>query len=97
MTEEDSLECPDCGEKTIVKPRIYYGVFRETRQPDGVCGECGAFYWKRPEKTIPSTTLKPEEQKPEKFDWFKTFVEQEEERKRKKRRKRRFYPQKSRA
>ena len=87
MTEENSLECPNCGEKMIVKPGVYYGVFRETRQPDGVCGNCGAFYWKRPEETIPSAILKSaeqkEEQKPEKWDWFKAFTEQEENKKRK--------------
>ena len=89
MTEENSLECPNCGEETIVKPRVYYGVFRKTRQPDGVCGSCGAFYWKRPEKANLQVVLKLAEQKkeqePEKWNWFKAFLEQEKEKKQKRR------------
>ncbi len=86
MIEENSLECPNCRGKTILKPRVYYGVFRNSRQPDGVCGNCGAFYWKRPGKTIPSIIIKSVEQKegqePKKWDWFKAFTEQEEKKKR---------------
>ena len=81
MIEENSLECPNCGEKTILKPLVYYGIFRNSRQPDGVCGNCGAFYWKHPQKPIPSIVFKSaeqkEEQKPKKWDWFKVFVEQD--------------------
>ena len=81
MIEENSLECPNCRGKTILKPRVYYGVFRNSRQPDGVCGNCGAFYWKRPGKTIPSIIIKSVEQKegqePKKWNWFEMFIEQE--------------------
>jgi len=86
MAEENNLECPNCGEKSIVKPRVYYEVFRGKRQPDGVCGNCGAFYWKRSGKTIPSMIIKSVEQKegqkPKKWDWFKAFIGQEEKKKR---------------
>jgi len=81
MTEENSLKCPNCGKKTILKSRVYYGVFGDLKQPDGVCGNCGAFYWKHPQKPIPSIVFKSaeqkEEQKPKKWDWFKVFVEQD--------------------
>jgi len=89
MTKENSLECPNCGERMIVKPRVCYEVFRGARQPDGVCGNCGAFYWKRLEKTFPSIVFKPseqkEERKPEKWDWFKAFIEQKKKKQRTKR------------
>ncbi|MDP1538721.1 MAG: hypothetical protein Q8M00_01690 [bacterium] len=80
MAKENSLECPNCGEKMIVKPRVCYEVFRGARQPDGVCGNCGAFYWKRPEETIPSIILKQKDES-ETWNWFEAF-EQEEKRRR---------------
>ena len=85
MIEENSLECPNCRGKTILKPRVYYGVFRNSRQPDGLCGNYGAFYWEHPSKPIPSLVFKSaeqkegqkEEQKPKKWNWFEMFIEQE--------------------
>jgi len=80
MTEENTLECPNCREKTISKPKVYYGVFHGSKQPDGVCGNCGAFYWKHPEKPIPPIVLKSAEQKEEqgtkKLNWLEEFIEQ---------------------
>ena len=76
MTEENGL-CPNCGEKTMLKPKVAYGVFRGLRQPDGVCKNCGAFYWEHPRKPIPSIVFKPLEQKKEqKKNWFGEFIEQ---------------------
>ena len=77
MIEENSLECPNCGEKTILKPLVYYGIFRNSRQPDGVCGNCGAFYWEHPSKPIPSIVFKSTEQKPKKLNWFEMSIKQE--------------------
>jgi len=82
----NNLECPNCGEKAIIKPRIYYGVFNDKKQPDGVCQNCGAFYWNHPPKPTPPIIFKsPVQKKKEelkKKHWFEIFLEQEEKRKR---------------
>jgi ribosomal protein S27AE len=81
MVKENNIECPNCGEKTIIKPRVYYGIFRNKRQPDGICQNCGAFYWEHPQKPIPSIIFKSPEQKkeqePKKKHWFEIFLKQE--------------------
>jgi len=77
MIEESGIECPNCGKKTISPPRVAYGVFRGRRYPDGVCTNCGTFYWEHPRKSIPAIVFKPVEQKnEEKKNWFEVYIQQ---------------------
>jgi uncharacterized Zn finger protein len=89
MVKENSLECPNCGKKTILKPRVYYRIFENIKQPDGVCGNCGAFYWKHLQKPILPIIFKSPEQKkeqePKKWNWFEIFIKQERKRKKSRR------------
>ena len=90
-TEKEKLECPNCGERTVEKPERSYSVFEERRHPDGVCENCGAFYWKRPDMNIPFPVLKPAERKEEQKPTFKKLSDEEEKRReRKKKKKKRW-------
>jgi len=91
MVDRNSLECPNCGKKTIVKPKVYYEVFKDKKQPDGVCECCGTFYWEHSHPVIPPLVFKVHKKKEERELSFDELLKREEKRWEKKREKRRRY------
>lgn len=97
MSIEDGSFCPSCCQNRLQRVKKFYSIFRGRKHPDGVCGNCGAFYWERPDPSISLPVFKsallvsgPAEQKEEREPTFKELLEEEEKRRKRRGKKKRY-------